>query len=183
MLSHVAYITRDSAATADFYSRIMGMELVNAVLDDAIPSTGEPIPYFHSFFRMLDGSTIAFFEAPELPPLSGPPHPAYNTFQHIALQVGSTELVDEWHRWLVANRIDVLGPIDHRIIYSIYFHDLNGIRLEITTPLLAEWNDNIEAAKASLADWETVKAKARATGADMVEVLAGLTRERSHRRT
>jgi catechol 2,3-dioxygenase-like lactoylglutathione lyase family enzyme len=126
MLSHVAYITRDSAATADFYSRIMGMELVNAVLDDAIPSTGEPIPYFHSFFRMLDGSTIAFFEAPELPPLSGPPHPAYNTFQHIALQVGSTELVDEWHRWLVANSIDVLGPIDHRIIYSIYFHDLTG---------------------------------------------------------
>jgi hypothetical protein len=59
----------------------------------------------------------------------------------------------------VANSIDVLGPIDHRIIYSIYFHDLNGIRLEITTPLLAEWNDNIEAAKASLADWETVKGR------------------------
>jgi len=87
MLSHVAYITRDTAATADFYTRILGMDLVNAVLDDAIPSTGEPIPYFHSFFRMGDGSTIAFFEAPELPPLGEPPHPAYNTFQHLAVQV------------------------------------------------------------------------------------------------
>ena len=63
MLSHVAYITRDTAATADFYTRILGMELVNAVLDDSIPSTGEPVPYFHSFFRMSDGSTVAFFEA------------------------------------------------------------------------------------------------------------------------
>ena len=70
MLSHVAYMTRDTAATTDFYSRILGMELVNAVLDDAIPSTGDPVPYFHSFFRMSDGSTIAFFEAPELPPLA-----------------------------------------------------------------------------------------------------------------
>ena len=59
---------------------------LNAVLDDAIPSTGEPIPYFHSFFRMADGSTIAFFEAPELPPLAPPPHPAYDTFQHLAMQ-------------------------------------------------------------------------------------------------
>ena len=81
MLSHVAYITHDTAATVDFYTRVLGMELVNAVLDDAIPSTGEPVPYFHSFFRMADGSTVAFFEAPELPPLEPPPHPAYNTFQ------------------------------------------------------------------------------------------------------
>ena len=183
MLSHVAYITRDTAATADFYTRIMGMELVNAVLDDAIPSTGEPIPYFHSFFRMLDGSTMAFFEAPELPALEPPPHPAYNTFLHIALQVSSTDVVDEWQRWLVANDVEVLGPVDHKIIYSIYFHDPNGIRLEITTPLLPEWNDNAEAARASLADWETVKAEAHATGADMVDVLADLTRERSHRRS
>src|SRR3954465_4829303 len=87
MLSHAAYITRDTAATADFFTRILGMELVNAVLDDAIPSTGEPVPYFHSFFRMADGSTIAFFEAPELPPLDAPPHPAYDTFQHLAMQV------------------------------------------------------------------------------------------------
>src|SRR6202142_3732214 len=93
-LSHVAYITRDTAATADFFTRLLGMELVNAVLDDAIPSTGEPIPYFHSFFRMADGSTVAFFEAPELPPLAPPPHAAYDTFQHLALQVDSTEDVD-----------------------------------------------------------------------------------------
>jgi len=183
MLSHVAMITRDTAATADFYTRIMGMELVNAVLDDAIPSTGEPIPYFHSFFRMADGSTIAFFEAPELPPLEAPPHPAYDTFQHLALQVGSTAEVDRWHQWLGEHGVEVLGPVDHKIIYSIYFHDPNGVRLEITTPTSPTWNDNAGPARASLGDWQTVKERAAASGDDMVSVLTELTRERSHRRS
>lgn len=56
MLSHMAFMTRDTAATADFCTRVLGMELVVAVLDDAIPSTGEPVPYFHSSFRLGDGS-------------------------------------------------------------------------------------------------------------------------------
>jgi glyoxylase I family protein len=183
MLSHMAFITRDTAATADFYTRVMGMELVNAVLDDAIPSTGEPIPYFHSFFRMADGSTIAFFEAPELPPLAPPPHPAYDTFQHLAMQVPTTDEVDRWHGWLGQHGVEVLGPVDHKIIYSIYFHDPNGLRLEITAPTSPTWNDNAGAAQASLADWQTVKERAAASGEDMVSVLADLTRQRSHRRS
>jgi catechol 2,3-dioxygenase-like lactoylglutathione lyase family enzyme len=183
MLSHVAYITRDTAATTDFYSRLLGMELVNAVLDDAIPSTGEPVPYFHSFFRMADGSTVAFFEAPELPPLEEPPHPAYKTFQHLAMQVDTPETVDRWHRWLQSNGVEVLGPVDHKIIYSIYFHDPNGIRLEITTPLSPAWNDNAADAAAQLADWNAVKDGARASGDDMATVLHRLASERSHRRS
>ena len=43
MLSHVAYVTHDTAATAQFYSDVLGMELVNAVLDDSIPSTGDAV--------------------------------------------------------------------------------------------------------------------------------------------
>jgi glyoxylase I family protein len=183
MLSHVAYVTRDTSATADFYTRILGMELVNAVLDDSIPSTGEPVPYFHSFFRMADGSTVAFFEAPELPPLEPPPHPAYLTFQHLALQVETPAVVDRWHEWLQANGVEVLGPVDHKIIYSIYFHDPNGVRLEITAPQSTLWNDNGEAARASLAEWESVKEQARRSGRDMASVLAEHTHQRSHRRS
>lgn len=183
MLSHVAYITRDTAATTDFYSRILGMELVNAVLDDAIPSTGDAVPYFHSFFRMADGSTIAFFEAPELPPLADPPHGAYDTFQHLAMQVGSMAEVDEWHAWLQTCGVEVLGPVDHKIIYSIYFHDPSGLRLEITTPVSPLWNDNAEAARASLADWQALKERAAATGEDMVGLLNEHARQKSHRRS
>jgi catechol 2,3-dioxygenase-like lactoylglutathione lyase family enzyme len=182
MLSHVAYITHDTAATVRFYRELLGMELVNAVLDDSIPSTGDPVPYFHSFFRMADGSTVAFFEAPELPPQAPAPHPAYDVFQHLALQVDSKETVDSWRDWLVENGVEVLGPVDHKIIYSIYFHDPNGLRLEITTPLDARWNDMADEAMASLEEWEQVKADAKRTGRDMVTLLKELTHERSHRR-
>jgi catechol 2,3-dioxygenase-like lactoylglutathione lyase family enzyme len=181
MLSHVAYITHDTAATAAFYTEVMGMELVNAVLDDQIPSTGDPVPYFHSFFRMGDGSTVAFFEAPELPPPAGSTHPAYDIFQHLALQVDTPEEVDRWYAWLVSKGVSVIGPVDHKIIYSVYFHDPNGLRLEVTTAIDPTWNDQPDAAEVSLGEWQAAKAEAASSGRDMVEVLADLTRERSHR--
>ncbi len=182
-LSHVAYVTHDTAATVDFYRRVLGMELVNAVLDDKIPSTGDPVPYFHSFFRMGDGSTIAFFEAPELPRPSPDPHPAYDIFRHIALQADTTATVDAWKVWLESNGIDVLGPVDHTIIYSVYFHDPNGIRLEITTPLSPAWNDSAASAQLAFEEWEAIKRSAAETGADMVSLLAEHTRTKSHQRS
>lgn len=161
MLNHVAYITHDTSATVAFYTEMLGMELVAAVMDDKIPSTGDPVPYFHSFFKMADGSTVAFFEAPSLPPACAVTHPAYNIFQHIALQVATRDTVDEWREWLVGNGIDVIGPVNHGIIYSIYFYDPNGIRLELTTALDPTWNSQPEAARASLAEWELSKATNR----------------------
>jgi len=183
MLSHVAYITHDTEATVAFYTHLLGMELVNAILDDRIPSTGDPVPYFHSFFRMSDGSTVAFFEAPELPPPAAATHPAYDVFQHLALQVDSKAEVDRWRTWLVDQGVEVLGPVDHKIIYSIYFHDPNGLRLEITANLDPTWNDQGERAHASLVEWAQVKATARDSGREMASVLADLTRLRSHRRS
>ena len=75
--------------------------------------------------------------------------------------------VDQWHEWLGENGVEVLGPVDHKIIYSIYFHDPNGIRLEITSPLSPLWNDNADAAESSLADWDRVKSEAKASGKDL----------------
>lgn len=181
MLSHVAYITHDTSATARFYTEVMGMEMVAAVMDDSIPSTGDPVPYFHSFFKLHDGSTIAFFEAPELPPAPEVSHPAYDVFQHLALEVDSPAIVDAWHDWLVGCGVDVLGPVDHKIIYSIYFHDPNGLRLELTAPLDPTWNDQGAKARESLREWEEVKRAALEDDRGMVAALADLTKRRSHR--
>lgn len=182
MLSHMAFITRDTEATADFYTRIMGMELVNAVLDDAIPSTGEPIPYFHSFFRLADGSTIAFFEAPGLPAAAAPTHPAYAVFNHIALQVDTADEVLRWQAWLEEHGLDLVGPTNHADEFlSIYFHDPNGVRLEITTPLDREWNQHSDRARRDLALWLEAKEQARREGRDIPTALIELIRRERKR--
>ncbi|HVV08388.1 VOC family protein [Amycolatopsis sp.] len=170
-LSHLALVTHDAAATTEFYTTKMRMQLVMAVMHEQVPSTGERMPYLHIFFRMQDGSTIAFFEAPGLPPAAPVTHPAYDIFNHIALEVPTRDQVDEWHRWLKDHGVDVLGPVDHTIIYSIYFYDPNGIRLEITTPLVADWNDRPKQARAAVDAWLATKEEALRSGDDPSEAL------------
>ena len=155
-LHHVAYVTHDSEATIDFYTRIMGMKLVSAVVDDEIPSTGDPYPYVHLFFEMGDGSTLAFFESVGLPE-QPKAHPAYDVFNHIALDVGSVEAVDQWAGRLREFGVEVTGPTDHGIIYSIYFYDNNNIRLELTTTTVPSWKEHHEQAGEDLKDWIRLK--------------------------
>jgi len=182
MLNHVAWVTHDVEATADFYTRIMGMSLASTVYDDSVPSTGDPFPYFHIFFRMADGSTIAFFEAPGLPPRPAITHPAYAIFDHIALQARNPKEVDEWRTWLQGNQIEVVGPTDHKgLIYSIYFKDPNDIRLEITAPLDARWNQHEDQGKADLQMWCEAKKRAQMQNQDVSEALVRLIREQRKR--
>jgi catechol 2,3-dioxygenase-like lactoylglutathione lyase family enzyme len=176
MLSHVAWVTHDVGRTLEFYTKIMGMELASTVIDDRVPSTGDPFPYFHLFFKMGDGSTIAFFESPGLPARAIPSHPAYDIFDHIALQVQSVQEVVRWKEWLGRNHIEVIGPNDHDgLIMSIYFRDPNGIRMEITTPLDQNWNNHTEQAYRDVALWQNAKAEALARGRDVSSALIELT--------
>jgi catechol 2,3-dioxygenase-like lactoylglutathione lyase family enzyme len=178
MLNHAAWVTHDVAATYDFYTRIMGMEIASTVIDDKVPSTGDAFPYFHVFFKMKDGSTFAFFEAPGLPPAAKSTHPAYDVFTHIALEVSSREDVMKWYNWLRENDIDIVGPTDHGLILSIYFHDPNGVRLEITTPLDKDWNNHTQEAQKDFELWVSTKEKAKAEGKDVSAALTQVARQR-----
>ncbi len=181
MLSHAAYVTHDVGATVEFYTGIMGMELASSVFDDRIPSTGDAFPYFHVFFRMGDGSTIAFFEAPGLPDPAPPSHPAYKIFDHIALQVDTVEEVQRWRAWLLQHGLELVGPTNHmNELLSIYFHDPNGVRLEITAPLDPHWNRHFDRAYHDLKLWLEAKESARREGRDISAALIDLIRrERS----
>ena len=182
MLNHLGYVTHDVAATADFYTRILGMELASTIFDDQVPSTGEDFPYFHIFFRMADGSTIAFFECTDLPPPAKSTHPAYDTFNHAALQVGSQKELRRWYDWLKQNGVEVLGPVHHKgIIESIYFHDPNGIRLELTIPLDKEWNRHTRQGYADLELWVETKERAKREGRDPGAALRDMVREAKKR--
>lgn len=178
MLNHAAYVTHDAAATVRFYTEVMGMEFASTIMGDRIPSTGDAFPYFHLFFRMGDGSTMAFFESPGLPPAAQASHPAYDIFDHIAFQVDSVEEVKRWREWLVGKGTEVIGPIDHGMVLSIYFRDNNGYRLELTTPLDKDWNRHTEQAYRDLQEWLAAKEQARREGRDVSGALVELIRNR-----
>lgn len=177
MLNHAAYVTHDAAATVDFYTQVMGMELASTLMGDRIPSTGDAFPYFHLFFRMGDGSTMAFFESPGLPPAAKASHPAYDVFNHIAFQVDSVRELERWRDWLAEKGVAVIGPIDHEgMVLSIYFRDNNGHRLELTTPLDKDWNRHADKARRDLERWLAAKEQARREGRDVREALLELIR-------
>ncbi len=97
-----------------------------------MPSTGEYCPYVHIFFRMADGSSMAFFDLGD----DQAAQPSANTpgwVNHIALKVADRATFRSMHERLLAHGVEVLGVIDHDgYIESIYFHDPNGFRLELT---------------------------------------------------
>ena len=61
-LNHFAWRCRDAEETRVFYEDVLGLPLAHVVRADTVPSTGEYCPYVHLFFRMKDGSFVAFFD-------------------------------------------------------------------------------------------------------------------------
>lgn len=53
---------------------------------------------------------------------------------HLALKVPDRASLLRARDRLEAAGVPVLGPTDHHFVESIYFHDPNGIRLELTWP-------------------------------------------------
>jgi glyoxylase I family protein len=130
-LHHWAYRCRDAEETRRFYEDVLGLPLVHVIRADHVPSTGEYCPYVHIFFRMHDGSYLAFFDLGD----DAASEPSPNTpawVNHIALRVDSVGAVEEAKRRLESAGVSVLGVTDHHFIKSIYFFDPNGIRLELT---------------------------------------------------
>jgi glyoxylase I family protein len=129
-LHHFAYRCRNAEETRHFYEDILGMPLVHTVYHDHVPSTGEYHPYFHIFFQMQDGGCLAFFDLLDDTGCAlDPDTPTW--VNHLAMNVDSRDRLVEAKERLEANRIEVLGIVDHKIFDSIYFFDPNGIRLEL----------------------------------------------------
>jgi len=129
-LHHFAYRCRDAEETRHFYEDILGLPFFHYIRADHVPSTGEYCPYVHIFFRMTDGSCLAFFDLGDNL-LAAPSPNTPEWVNHIALRVESVNELDAMKSRLEGHGIEVLGVIDHRVFKSIYFFDPNGIRLEL----------------------------------------------------
>jgi glyoxylase I family protein len=157
-LHHVAYRCKDAKQTVDFYTRVLGLEYAMALAEDHVPSTREPNPYMHVFFRMDDGSYVAFFELPESPEM-GRDANTPSWVQHLALRVADEATLLKEKTRLESHGVEVLGPVDHGMCKSIYFFDPNGHRLELAvdtmTPEMRQRLSSVS--QAMLEEWSRTK--------------------------
>jgi glyoxylase I family protein len=157
-LHHYAYKARDAEETRHFYEDILGLPLYHIIQSDYVPSTGEYCPYTHFFFRLQDGSFIAFFDLGD----DVKPDPSPNTplwVNHIAFRVNTVQELENTKARLQAHGVDVLGVTDHHIFKSIYFFDPNGIRLELAAQVANEEQmaKDSTVAHARLSEWTARK--------------------------
>ncbi|HET9977599.1 MAG TPA: VOC family protein [Burkholderiaceae bacterium] len=125
-LHHAAYRCRDSEQTRRFYEDFLGLPLAGTVLIDETKS-GRATETLHTFFRLGDGSFIAFFEAHDLPFEFKDQH---DFDLHLALEVDAQTLLAMLERGRAAG-IETRGIAPHGFIDSIYFRDPNGYVVEL----------------------------------------------------
>ena len=159
-LHHNAYRCRDSEETRRFYEDFLGLPLANAFVIRETKS-GRRTAVLHSFYRMDDGSCLAFFEAPDMPFEFKAQHD-YDL--HIALEVQHADLMAMFEKGKRAG-IETRGVSDHGFIDSIYFRDPNGYVIELTAKTPAHdamMDPATNEARAILHRWQEEKAQARA---------------------
>jgi glyoxylase I family protein len=168
-LHHYAYRAKDAEETRHFYEDILGLPLFHIIQSDIVPSTGEYCPYMHFFFRLQDGSFIAFFDlGDDVAALPSPNTPLW--VNHVSFRVNTVAELLAMKTRLEAEGIEVLGVTDHRIFKSIYFFDPNGVRLELTAQLADDVHMQKEStnAHARLAEWTARKVAWRSERAAQV---------------
>jgi catechol 2,3-dioxygenase-like lactoylglutathione lyase family enzyme len=153
-LHHFAYRCRDAEETRRFYEDVLGLPLWHIIQSDHVPSTGEFCPYTHIFFRLTDGSCVAFFDlGDDVACAPSPNTPPW--VNHLALRVDTVAELEQIKARLQAHGVEVLGVTDHHIFKSIYFFDPNGIRLELAAQLASEQRmlEESRSAHERLAEW------------------------------
>lgn len=155
-LHHNAYRCRDSEETRAFYEDFLGLPLANA-FEIKETKTGRETSVLHSFYRLDDGSFLAFFEAPDRPFEFKDQHD-YDL--HIALEVSNEDLHEMFEKGKAAG-IETRGISDHGFVHSIYFRDPNGYVIELAARTGEDEGQSLDeaiaAAHGALEDWQASK--------------------------
>jgi catechol 2,3-dioxygenase-like lactoylglutathione lyase family enzyme len=155
-LHHNAYRCRDSEETRRFYEDFLGLPLAQSLWIKESKS-GRRTDTLHTFYRMDDGSCLAFFEAPDMPFDFRAQHD-YDL--HIALEVQHADLMAMFEKGKRAG-IETRGISDHGFIDSIYFRDPNGYVIELTAKRdnhESAMDPELNRARRTLEDWQKRKA-------------------------
>jgi catechol 2,3-dioxygenase-like lactoylglutathione lyase family enzyme len=154
-LHHNAYRCRDSEETRKFYEDFLGLPLSHT-LEIGQTKSGRKTDALHTFYRLDDGSFLAFFEVPDMPFAFKQQHD-YDL--HIALEVPGEHLRPMLEKGKAAG-IETRGISDHGFIDSIYFRDPNGYVVELTAKRPdhdARMNPATNRARQKLDSWQKAK--------------------------
>jgi catechol 2,3-dioxygenase-like lactoylglutathione lyase family enzyme len=154
-LHHNAYRCRDSEETRVFYEDFLGLPLTNA-LDLSQTKTGRATHTLHTFYRLDDGSCLAFFETDDFPFEFKKQH---DFDLHIALEVAPESLQPMLAKGCERG-IECRGPSDHGMVESIYFRDPNGYVIELCAKRAGHdvaMDPAVNGARAALQRWTAVK--------------------------
>jgi catechol 2,3-dioxygenase-like lactoylglutathione lyase family enzyme len=157
-LHHNAYRCRDSEQTRAFYEGFLGLPLAET-MEIGETKSGRKTETLHTFYRLGDGSYLAFFEAPDMPF----EFKAQHDFDlHIALEVDAATLQDMLARGKAAG-VETRGVSDHGFIHSIYFRDPNGYVIELTAKMPGHdraMDPAVNGARDKLDRWTAARQKA-----------------------
>ena len=136
-LHHLAISTGNIKAQIEFFSDVLGMELVALYWMHGVAGT------WHGFMRLNDTESIAFVQNDKIAATAGvigvshagnPGLPsAPGTMQHVALGVDDDVELLAMRDRIRSRGINVFGPVDHGLCKSIYFAGPENLSLEVAT--------------------------------------------------
>ncbi len=140
-LHHVAIATSDIKKQIEFFSDVLGMELIALYWMHGVEGA------FHGFMKLGDEAVAFVFkeEIKAVETVMGQTHAgnggapcAPGTMQHLAFNVDSMEDVLAMRDRIRSRGVPVLGPIDHGFCASIYFAGPENLTLEVSTSAAAQ---------------------------------------------
>jgi catechol 2,3-dioxygenase-like lactoylglutathione lyase family enzyme len=133
-VNHLALSTCDMKGQLTFWAEVLGCPTKALYFMHGVENT------FHGFVELSGESYIAFVQHPDNPATiewgvthaGNPGGPvAAGATQHIALHVDTLDDVLAMRDRIRAHGVQVMGPIDHGFIQSMYFAGPEGLSLEI----------------------------------------------------
>ena len=136
-IHHLAIATRDMKTQIEFFTDVVGMELVALYWMHGVEGA------WHGFLRLNDASSVALVQSPEIakvPSEIGKTHAgnaaspcAPGVVQHIAFAVDSEADLLAMRDRIRSRGVHVFGHIDHGFCKSIYFAGPENLALEVST--------------------------------------------------
>jgi catechol 2,3-dioxygenase-like lactoylglutathione lyase family enzyme len=134
-VDHLAISTADMKLQLSFFADVLGCPTKALYWMHGVPNT------FHGFVQLASDSYIAFVQSPANPTeiewgVSHAGNPGAvvtaGAMQHVAFHVDTIDELLTMRDRIRSRGIQVLGPIDHGFVRSIYFAGPEGLSLEVT---------------------------------------------------